>query len=169
MQIRLARESDVDGALELIAQWAKQDQLLPRTRASLAALLGSLIVAVDAERVVGVVALQALEPLVSEVRSLAVMPGWQGGGIGRALVGYALGLAEDRGLSKVICFTRQVDFFLRCGFSITETKLPAKYYLDCIGCPKLAHCDETAMEWVPVANTVVRPKLPQTASHSTGS
>lgn len=149
MEIVLAAESHIDDVFELIRSWADLGQLLPRTKESLAETIGSLLVAVADDRVIGVVGLHALEPAVSEVRSLAVARPYQGRGTGRELVLRALELAKDRQCTKVITFTRQVAFFQRCGFVVAQATLPAKYYLDCVNCPMLSRCDETAMEWTP--------------------
>ena len=149
MEIVLAAESHIDDVFELIRSWADLGQLLPRTKESLAGAIGSLLVAVSHDRVIGVVGLQALEPTVSEVRSLAVARPYQGQGTGRQLVLRALDLAKMRQCTKVITFTRQVVFFQRCGFVVAQSTLPAKYYLDCVNCPMLLRCDETAMEWIP--------------------
>lgn len=149
MQVRLATMADLDDVAELIAAYAEEGSLLPRSRESLRQSLGVLAVAVDGSQVVGAVALHQLEPAVGEVRSLAVRTGQRGRGVGQTLVNFAVEMAVLRGLAKVICFTRQVGFFERCGFQVVAREtVPGKYFIDCISCPKLTRCDETAMERV---------------------
>ncbi len=151
--IRPAHISDLDNIHRLVAYYALQGALLPRTRESLMDYLPRLGVAMDGENVAGIVALHQLEPLIGEVRTLAVDPGYHKKGIGQLLVQYAVAQAEAAGLQKLVSFTRQVEFFTRCGFAvIARESVPIKYFTDCQGCPMLAHCDETAMARNLVAN-----------------
>ncbi len=149
MLVRAARLEDLKDIHQLIMYYANQGALLPRTRESLAAHLPQLAVVYQGSTLAGVVALHRLEPSVSEVRSLAVDPAFQKQGIGEKLVRFAVKLAQEQGYHKVIAFTRQVGFFEHCGFyPVAHKSVPAKYFIDCVGCPMLAHCDETAMERV---------------------
>lgn len=162
VRVRLATVDDLDEIYELIAVYAQEGTLLPRSRESLRQSLSSLAVAVVEDRVAGVVALHRLEEKVAEVRSLAVRDTYQGRGIGQALVTFAVEMAESLGFHKVICFTRQTQFFARCGFQvISRETVPVKYFIDCVSCPKLLRCDETAMErtlvsaaWLPRTSAV---------------
>lgn len=149
VQVRLATVNDMDAIVELVEEFSRAGALLPRSRDSLMHSLGSLVVAYDDGDLIGVAALHKLEHSVGEVRSLAVRDGYQGRGVGQALVRFTVNLAQQAGLAKVICFTRQVSFFERCGFvTVARETIPGKYFIDCVNCPKLSHCDETAMERV---------------------
>jgi amino-acid N-acetyltransferase len=67
-------------------------------------------------------------------------------GVGRALVEALLGEAGRHGVTCVCLFTRTPDFFSRLGFEIARREdSPDKIYKDCLGCPRLAACDEIAM------------------------
>lgn len=149
MNLRHATASDIEAVYAMIASYAEAGALLARSRDSLRKSLPDLVVADEAGEVIGVAALHLLESGVGEVRSLAVADRHQKRGIGQALVLKTVAMAEERGLRKVICFTRQVAFFERCGFyTVQRETLPVKYLVDCIHCPFLDHCDETAMERV---------------------
>ena len=147
MLIRPARFDDIEDIHSLLTYYANQGALLPRSRESLTAHLSQLAVAYAGGIIGGVAALHRLDSQVGEVRSLAVAPHLHKKGIGQKLVLYAVSQAELLGYQKVIAFTRQVSFFERCGFQpVARETVPAKYFLDCAGCPMLTHCDEIAME-----------------------
>ncbi|WP_053958770.1 GNAT family N-acetyltransferase [Sulfobacillus thermosulfidooxidans] len=155
MLIRAARPEDLEDIYRLVTYYANQGALLPRTRESLTAHLPHLTVAYQNNQLAGVVALHRLEPTVSEVRSLAVDPAFHKQGIGQKLVLYAVHQAEEEGYHKVIAFTRQVIFFEHCGFhAVPRESVPGKYFIDCVGCPMLTHCDEIAMERVLTVDAV---------------
>ncbi|MGG3006031.1 GNAT family N-acetyltransferase, partial [Geobacillus stearothermophilus] len=83
---------------------------------------------------------------LGEVRSLVVSPDHMGKGIGRLLVHHIADEAARLGVKRLISFTYQVEFFRKCGFEIAEkATLPEKVWIDCVNCPKLDCCDETAM------------------------
>ncbi|AUW93746.1 GNAT family N-acetyltransferase [Sulfobacillus sp. hq2] len=154
MLIRAARLSDLDDIVNLVDYYAAQGALLPRSRESLLEYLPVLGVACVDSEIAGIVALHQLETKVGEVRTLAVAPGFHKQGIGEKLVQYAVAQAEKAGMTKVISFTRQVAFFQHCGFQIVAREtVPAKYFIDCVGCPMLSHCDEVAMERVLTSTT----------------
>jgi amino-acid N-acetyltransferase len=111
-------------------------------------MIREFFVAIDANgHMVGCGALRILGDDLAEVRSLAVSDEVQGQGVGRRLVQALTQEAKELELSKVFALTLQVDFFARLGFKIVDkATFPQKVWLDCAGCPKQAHCDETAME-----------------------
>ncbi len=64
------------------------------------------------------------------------------------LVSYLLKKARLLQLNRVIVLTRVPDFFEQQGFShCSKESLPEKVMKDCEICPRLANCDELAMDF----------------------
>jgi amino-acid N-acetyltransferase len=83
----------------------------------LAEHFGAALVALDGPRLAGCAALE-LYPPDTLLRSVAVAPDYRGMGLGRRLVGGALGLAGSRGVSAVYLLTETAgDYFKRFGFA----------------------------------------------------
>lgn len=51
---------------------------------------------------VGVYVVEALSPTVYRMRNLAVAPDWRGKGLGRWLLGHAIGIAESKGGREIV-------------------------------------------------------------------
>lgn len=144
--IRAARVDDVDAMLEVINGYAREDRMLERTRGFLVEKLGDFLVAEHDGRFAGCCALAPLTRALAEVRSLAVVPGASGKGIGRELVAACVQRARSLGLKRVFALTLVPDFFTRCGFTLTSLgHLPEKSASECPVCPKRFACDEHAM------------------------
>ena len=145
--IRPATAGDLIRLERFIAAYTPDGTLLARTRADLSRHLADFLVAAHRGALVGCGALQRVEPALGEIRTVAVDPEWRGLGVGGMLVE---GLAQEarlRGMSRVFCLTRRVEFFRRHGFEVVEKdRFPQKVWNDCRHCPRLAWCDETAME-----------------------
>lgn len=54
------------------------------------------------DEAVGVYVVQALNPTVYELRNLAVAPAWRNRGLGRWLLGHAIGIAESKGGREIL-------------------------------------------------------------------
>ena len=67
-------------------------------------------------RVVGCGALHVMWEDLAEVRSVAVVPGYGGRGIGHRIVTRLLDTARELGVRRVFCLTFEVEFFARHGF-----------------------------------------------------
>jgi len=85
------------------------------------------------DRVVGVYALARHEPTVFELMNIAVAPDCQGTGLGRWLLGHAIGLAESKGARVVEVGTGNssfdaLRFYQRAGFRIVGVW--PNYFLD---------------------------------------
>jgi amino-acid N-acetyltransferase len=146
MLIRKAVMRDTEGIFQLISQYAKEGKLLARTYSSIYENLQSFVVAVINNEVVGICGLTILDRNLAEVRSLAVSPGYVGKGIGKALVQQIIKETEDLEITRLISLTYQITFFSKLGFNLVDkNELPQKMWKDCINCPKLHSCDETAM------------------------
>lgn len=146
MLIRKAIMSDAEGIYNLIAHYAKEGKLLPRTYTSIYQNLQCFFVAVIDNKVVGISCLHILDRDLAEVRSLAVCNDYLGQGIGKSLVTMVMQETEKLGITKLISLTYQVNFFSKLGFMIVDKNdLPQKMWKDCLNCSKLHSCDETAM------------------------
>jgi amino-acid N-acetyltransferase len=146
MQIDHAVTSDVKEIHALIQHFAEKGLVLPRSLLSIYQHLQCMYVARENNQIVGVGGLHFLGHDLGEVRSLVVSSDHMGKGIGRLLVEHIANEAARLGVKRLISFTYQVEFFRKCGFEIVDkSTLPEKVWIDCVNCPKLDCCDETAM------------------------
>ena len=117
-RLEKARVEDAPRLQALVARYAAQDVMLPRTVESIVQTLPDWVVAVQepespaTRRVLGGVCLTALAPELAEVRSLVVDPDWQGEGIGRRLVERIVDMARARGYQQLCALTLVPGFFL---------------------------------------------------------
>jgi GNAT superfamily N-acetyltransferase len=83
---------------------------------------GRVLVAVHRERIVGHLQLtETVRPAEAEVKSMAVVPEWQGRGVGRALMEAAIERARGEGRQTLVVATAAADignlrFYQRLGF-----------------------------------------------------
>ncbi len=146
-QIRPARMSDVPAIHALLQHFAEQGLLLGRSISSLYDQLRDFIV-YDAGGIQGVCALHICWDNLAEIRSLAVRDGWQGRGLGKALVLSCLDEARSLEIGQVFVLTYQAEFFRKLEFiDIDKQQLPHKIWSDCLQCPKFPDCDEEALIW----------------------
>jgi amino-acid N-acetyltransferase len=146
MIIRKATLEDTQQISELVNLGEREGQLLPRSLESIRASIDDWIVAEDGARIVGCGSLLEMSPVLSEVRSLAVAPGYRKNGVGTKIVSALGDEARVRGILTVFTLTRAVLFFEKLGFKITETyNFPEKVWRDCNICPVQHACDEVAM------------------------
>jgi amino-acid N-acetyltransferase len=109
LTIRAAREGDVDDILALLIDSDLNVDGLHEN-------LGSFIVAIDADQVVGCIGAEAFQ-FVALIRSLAVLPDYQGRGLGRRLVRQVLDRFSSRGLREFYVVTEDAEgFFKKRGF-----------------------------------------------------
>jgi amino-acid N-acetyltransferase len=117
---RPATPSDAAAIEALIDLYVPSGTLLPRSAAFIASHAHDFIVAVpgsgDDETIVGCVHLDEYAPSLAEIRSLAVAPGNQGGGVGVALVTAAESLARKRSLATLFAVSNTGAFFERLGY-----------------------------------------------------
>jgi len=146
MHIRRATMSDTDAIYQLIKHYALEGKLLSRTYASIYENLQNFYVADEGGAVTGVASLHILDKDLAEIRSLAVDPDHTGKGIGKELVKQIIYETNRLEIENLIALTYQIEFFTKLGFDIVDKQsLPQKMWKDCINCPKLPSCDETAM------------------------
>jgi amino-acid N-acetyltransferase len=146
MDIRRALTRDAVQIHALVNNFAKQEQMLPRTLLSIYENIRDFHVAVDGDRVLGCSALHFTWGDMAEVRSLAVDETTGRKGIGRALVEANIAEARQHGLVQVYAFTYVTGFFEKLGFRVVaHESMPRKVWMDCINCHKFNCCDEVAM------------------------
>ncbi len=144
--VRSAAESDITAIVAIVAENARQGHLLPRTAENIRASLASWLVAEVGGNVVGIGSLLVMNPVLAEVRSLAVLPQYRAFGVGAAIVKGIVAEADRQGFPTVFALTRAVGFFLKLGFTITDKeRFPEKVWRDCAICPLQHACDETAV------------------------
>ena len=144
--IRHAHISDARKIHKLLLDYAQDGQLLGRSLANIYDSIRDFYVYEEAGEVLGIGALAICWEDLAEVRSLAVVSGQQGKGIGRKLVEMCLQEATQLGLKRVFALTYQPEFFKSLGFfDIGKSELPQKIWKDCIHCVKFPDCDELAL------------------------
>jgi amino-acid N-acetyltransferase len=145
--VRDASVADVDGIFRLVNAMAASGRMLRRSKYRIVTMLASFIVAESRNgELAGCGALFPLWTDSAEIVSLAVDPGFQGGGVGKQLVEQLLQRARSLGFPEVITLTYAVDFFSQLGFSVQpKDKFPRKLWRECLECPRLEDCDEIAM------------------------
>lgn len=145
--VRKAVPSDVENIYAILQEYAAQGLLLARTKEDLAMRIGNFRICEKDGVFAGCAALRDYGEELFEVRSLAVKKEFSGSGIGSLLVSGMLKLLkEEKSFSRVFALTYRAPFFCRLGFQIVEkTLFPQKIWSDCVNCPKVNCCDETAV------------------------
>ncbi len=144
--IRRARITDVRAIHQLLLVYANDGQLLGRSLADIYDSLRDFHVYEENGEILGIGALAICWEDLAEVRSLAVVAGQQGKGVGRKIVESCLKEATEFGIKRVFALTYQPDFFKLLGFfDIEKSELPQKIWGDCINCVKFPDCDEFAL------------------------
>jgi amino-acid N-acetyltransferase len=146
LKIRKAHISDIREIQKLVNEFARREQMIPRSVNELYENVRDFVVAEEKNRIVGVCALHILWDDLAEVRSLAVSGEFQKKGIGSKMVRSCMRDAKALGIKRVFVLTYQPDFFRKLGFRDTDkASLPQKIWGDCIRCPKFPECDEHAL------------------------
>jgi amino-acid N-acetyltransferase len=146
LRIRKAHITDIKEIQKLVNEFARKEQMIPRSVNELYENLRDFVVAEEKKKVVGACALHILWEDLAEIRSLAVIKEFQKKGIGRKMVSSCLKEAGELGINRVFVLTYQPVFFKKLGFKDTDkASLPQKIWGDCIRCPKFPECDEHAL------------------------
>lgn len=144
--VRRPEPADVDAIAELVAHYARQDQLLPRTPDEIRTTLDQWLLIEAEGSIVAVGSLVPYSDYLVELRSLAVAPAQRGRGFGGALVEALAERASAEGYDELFALTRAVVFFARSGFHVVGMeRFPQKVWTDCSRCPLREQCDETPM------------------------
>jgi amino-acid N-acetyltransferase len=132
--------------VRLIAHYASEGLMLPRSASSLTSSLHYYVVADDDGQVTGCGGLQQYTDDSAEIYGLATTPVGSPPGTGRAIVEALICRARDESIQKVFALTLVPGFFAKLGFKNVEHRdLPLKVWKDCVACPKFGNCDEIAM------------------------
>ncbi len=118
--IRTAHPRDAAAIVALIERYVPSGTLLPRSEAFVTEHAEDYLVAERHGRVVGCVHLEEYAPSLAEVRSLAVDPGVQVGGVGVALLEALERLARARGYHTVFAVSNSDSYFLRRGYEARQ-------------------------------------------------
>jgi len=145
--IRQATVEDVPEIVRLTSSMARQGLMLPRSKYKIITMLSDFLVAETAEgTIAGCGAFSTLWTNLGEVCALAVDPAFQKKGIGGRLVKELIEEGRKKRVPEIIALTYQVEFFKNLGFYVTDKdKFPRKVWRECLECPKLEECDETAV------------------------
>jgi len=118
--VRRAARVDAGAILELVAQYAAQGLMLPRTLEQIAARIDNYIVATDAGgHVVACAALEEYSPSLAEVSSVAVAPAHHGRGLGSQVVLGVERLARARDIEELFALSLTDNFFLSLSYEPT--------------------------------------------------
>ncbi len=147
MRARTARISDAAAVHRVIAHYAGEGLLLPRTEAEIREHIARFLVLVEKrdgeEKVLGCVALEPYGAHLAEIRSLAVAPDARGHGrsVGDRLMKAAMDTARRRKIARLFAVTHRPDFFSVYGFTPGPRQMvPEKVERDCVTCPKQHNC-----------------------------
>lgn len=146
MKIRKAKTTDIKQIHQLVNEFAKKEEMLPRSLNELYEGIRDLFVYEDKGKIKGVCALHIMWDDLAEIMSLAVSKELQGRGIGQRLLKTCIKEAKELGIKRVFALTYQPEFFKKNGFKVIDkSKLPQKIWGDCLRCPRFPECDEDAV------------------------
>jgi amino-acid N-acetyltransferase len=146
MQARSATLPDAIGIEQMIQVHVADGTLLPRSLGEICENIRDFVVVELNGEVVGCGALHLYGMHLAEIRSITVTAKAKGKGAGRVLVDALLMEAKRQSVTCICLFTRIPDFFGQMGFVVVQKEaLPDKMHKDCLKCPRLHACDETAM------------------------
>jgi amino-acid N-acetyltransferase len=146
LKIRKAKISDLIQVHKLVNEFAKLEEMIPRSLNELYETLRDFVICEEDDSVCGVCALHIMWEDLAEIRSLAVDKKYQKRGIGRSLVKQCLKEAKALGLKRIFALTYHPEFFRKLGFlDIDKSSLPQKIWGDCLRCHKFPECDEHAV------------------------
>src|SRR6266581_6987207 len=125
---RRAVRADATQILELVAQYAAQGLMLPRTLGQIAARIDNYVVVTDVSgRVVACAALEEYSPSLAEVSSVAVAPAHHGNGFGSQVVLGVERLARARDIEELFALSLTDEFFLSLSYRPTTiSRYPEK-------------------------------------------
>ena len=160
MRTRKARTRDAVAIHRLIAHYAAEGLLLPRSETDIREHIARFLILEDKDQFAGCVALEPYGTELAEIRSLAVNPDMRGLGLGPRLVQQALAEARRRKFARVFAVTREPAFFIRQGFALSNRRaLPEKIERDCRACPKQRTCRLAAVIMTVCPERIALPML----------
>ena len=148
--VRKAHVEDAGSIHDVIERYQfrsdKTGQLIPLNISEITALIatGTFYVAEADKKVVGCSSLIEYDGL-AELRSWAVLPGYQGRNIGAELALAVIDEAKARGHAQIHTLTQTQNFSLVAKLGFVKTERPVEKLLkDCASCPIYDSCNETA-------------------------
>jgi amino-acid N-acetyltransferase len=146
VKVRPAKHTDVATIVGMIAHYAAQGLMLPRSHSALTEALASYVVADQDGSIIGCGGLEQYSSTTAEIFGLATSPENSTRGTGSAIVQALIQKARAEKISHVFALTLAPAFFQKMGFrTVQHSDLPMKVWKDCIACPKYGNCDEIAM------------------------
>ena len=126
--VRRAVRADAPQILELVARYAAQGLMLPRTLDQIAARIDNYVVAADQSgHVIACAALEEYSPSLAEVSSVAVAPAHHGKGLGSQVVLGIERLARARDIEELFALSLTDNFFLSLSYKpTTVSRYPEK-------------------------------------------
>ena len=115
MKIRKAKTTDIKHIHQLVNEFAKKEEMLPRSLNDLYDSIRDLYVYEDKGKIKGVCALHIMWDDLAEIRSLAVSKDLQGKGIGKRLLTTCIKEAKGLGIKRVFALTYQPEFSEKSG------------------------------------------------------
>ena len=105
MKIRPAKHADIDTIVRMIAHYAAQGLMLPRSHSALSDALSNYVVADSDGAVVGCGGLDQYSGTTAEIFGLATSPDKSSRGTGSAIVQALIAKARDERISHVFALT----------------------------------------------------------------
>lgn len=160
MRRRRARTTDAPAIHRMVAHYAAEGVLLPRTEEEIRGNISHFLVLEENHHVVGCLSLEGYGSDLAEIRSVAVSAERRGEGLGASLIEFALLEARRRGIARVFAVTHAPQFFERQGFTAASRKtLTEKVERDCRTCPKQRTCKLVAVIATVIPERIAFPVL----------
>ena len=165
MKARRGRIKDAGAIHQLVAHYAEQGLLLPRTEQEIRSNISHFLVHEEKREIIGCLSLENYGSDLAEIRSIAVSPEHRGEGFGASLIEFALLEARRRGVARVFAVTHLPNFFERQGFLATSRNSVAeKIARDCRSCSKQRSCRLVAVVATVIPERVILPVLGETSA-----
>jgi amino-acid N-acetyltransferase len=146
MKPRKAQLTEAKYIHDLVMNYAKKDQMLPRALTEIYENIRDFYVCAVKRKVIGCAALHVDWLDLAEIKSLAVADKYFNKKIGTSLVNACLAEAKQLGIRRVFVLTNKPLYFKKLGFEdVAKEELPQKIWGECVKCAKFPDCDETAL------------------------
>lgn len=141
--LRRPTVTDVPAMISLMAPHIRAERLLPRTPRQVVERLRDYLVAVRGDEVIGVGSLSLVDFDLAEVGVVA----GESIDLERRLLIQLVDEARALGVPRAFVLTNDPSLFEDCGFRPTTLDaLPQKRDRQCLHCPRLATCQQVALE-----------------------
>ena len=144
--VRSAIFEDISGIQNLLKEYAKAGDLLPRNRQELADNIHHFRVIEADSKLIACGSLEHFSDELAEVRSLVVDINYKGKNLGRMIVQDIIRIAKTRHVKRLMALTYVPGFFKKLDFRIVNKEIfPEKVWGICVNCVKFHNCDEIAV------------------------